>query len=151
MCLGLLLACFLNFGRFLDLRLLLVHDVGACDEEIAAIFSLLGWLCEFIMSLLEPHLLMVRWREHVFLLGFLGQLARKDLTLNVCARSDVADWISNTLSHHFCIQVVSFDLFSGVPGHEFDRIRVRQMLLLGLTALENTGFVDQMGVVDDYC
>jgi hypothetical protein len=25
------------------------------------------------------------------------------------------------------------------------------MLLLGLTALENTGFVDQMGVVDDYC
>jgi hypothetical protein len=25
------------------------------------------------------------------------------------------------------------------------------MLLLGLTALENTGFVDQMGVIDDYC
>jgi hypothetical protein len=25
------------------------------------------------------------------------------------------------------------------------------MLLLGLTALENTGFIDQMGVVDDYC
>jgi hypothetical protein len=25
------------------------------------------------------------------------------------------------------------------------------MLLLGLTTLENTRFIDQMGVIDDYC
>ena len=57
----------------------------------------------------EAHLLMV-WRcEHLFVLGFSGQLWREDLALNIIVRPDVRDRKSHALMHHLCVQVLSLD------------------------------------------
>lgn len=65
------------------------------DEEASLV--LCGWE---LVTLGKAHLLVVGWREDLFLLGLVREFLGEDLTLNVGVRSNVSDVQGCGVTHH---------------------------------------------------
>ena len=71
----------------------------------------------------KSHLLVVRWGEYILLLSISGELVWENFLLNVCVWSYLGNLQSNTLVHHFRIQVFPFNLLAvHVSREQLDRV-----------------------------
>lgn len=127
----------------------MAHIFG--DEETRAIICLLSLQCAFLLGACEAHLMMARWSENILSLRLFRELLREDLALDVSVWSDIAYRQSDTLSHDFCIQVLTLDLLLNLARQKLDRVWIRIVVRLVCLSFDVAFVINKMEIVDDDC
>mmetsp|Transcript_39280 Transcript_39280/g.59965 ORF Transcript_39280/g.59965 Transcript_39280/m.59965 type:complete len:201 (-) Transcript_39280:558-1160(-) len=101
------------------------HSVHVFSDEEVGLF-LRRREVSLLLVLQEPHLLVVRGSENLFVLSFFGELRREDLVLNVAVGPDVRDRQGHSLVHHLGIEVLALDFLLFFAREQLDGVWVRE-------------------------
>jgi hypothetical protein len=153
----LLLVVEVAFILLLDRVVWLLRSHVFGDKEILVIIigRHLSWLvratsnCLLLLIRHKSHLLVIWWSEDFFILCLSCKLRREDFTFDISIRPDVRDWESNTLVHHFSVQIFTLHVLLPLSGEQLDWVWVREAsMALLLSHFSQVTFITLDLIVD---
>lgn len=94
---------------------------------------------------------MIWGSEHILFRYLISQFFGKDLLFKVSGRSNFGYLEGYTLVHHFCGQIVPFDLLLVISGEKFDWIRVGEIRKVFSFILSKILFLTVNLIINDHC